>query len=153
DRDERLYRVVAQLSERIAGNPLKQGIVLDLNPFWAFAYRWTEAGLPESEIGRWPSHALVPYIGAGGGIRDFSRYFAFASEATGRNFPNADKNSPFLLRIVAQPFSQYAGERAAGYDEFRSQLVGAARETPISTVVETLPLAQLIASPGDRVSS
>ena len=148
DSDPLLQQVARGLSERIAGNPLKHAIVLDLNPFWLTCYRLNEAGLNDELLNHFG--AIYPHQmpGTGGGYVDLSTDFKRATNATLIVFGNRKyPQSPYLLKIFARP----SPDRASL--EQRQQLVNAARETAIATIVETQEPAQLLAAPGDRVIS
>ena len=149
-----LRDIIHKLSERTANNPLKHALVLDVNPFWLAAYQLDRAGLPHNALDYlfFPG-ALWSY--GGGGVLDFNRRFPSAEVRTGafRGHKNADQSephlNPFLLRIFALPASETDGKDF----EYRSQLVGAARETPLFTIVETQEMARLTTAAGDSVFS
>jgi hypothetical protein len=148
DGDGQLQDIIGGLSRRIAENPLKHAIVLDLNPFWLACYRLSEAGLAEELIDTFSGP--VPFsLGGGGGYIDLSRRdFKRSAELTNRFFGGKrDWHSPYLLRIFARPTP---GGESTG---LRQQLVNVAREAPLATIVETQEPARLLAAPGDRVTS
>jgi hypothetical protein len=152
DDDGELRDIVGRLSRSIAENALKHAIVLDLNPFWLACYRLAEAGLSEDLLPDYYSGRL-PYplgsVGGGGGFVDLSRKISGFIRPTIDMFGDRkDPASPYLLRIFARPTPD-GGE----WTSYRQQLVNAARETPIATIVETQEPARLITAPGDLVTS
>ncbi|MHB8269575.1 hypothetical protein [Bradyrhizobium sp.] len=152
DEDKELQQIVGSLSERIAKNPLKHAIVLDLNPFWLACYRLSEAGLREDTLFyRFPESLVYAMSGlsGGGGYIDLSREFSTSSQLTEEFFRARLASSPYLLRIFARPILERNGELV----EYRQRLVEAARDTPIATIVETQEPAQLLAGSGDRIIS
>jgi hypothetical protein len=157
DEDSELRNIINGLSERIVNNPLKHALVLDLNPLWLSAYRLEDAGLsPDILFELFPFRYLIqdigtifPHILVGGGPIDLSRKFPQIDKFARLIFGGRKNHQPFMLRIFAKPAPSNTGE----WIEYRRQLVYAARETPIPTIVETQDLAQLIAAPGDRILS
>jgi hypothetical protein len=143
--DSRLQDIVANLSGRIAKNPLKHAIVLDLNPFWLASHRLTEAGLSLDLLSYFFSGGP---LGAGGGYIDLSQQFPRSADLTQTFFGNRkEPYSPYMLKIFARPTPD------GQFTEQRQHLVGVARETPIATIVETQEPARLLAARGDRVIS
>lgn len=144
DSDSFLQDVLRTLSERIAGNPLKHAIVLDLNPFWLSHYRAAEAGLSEESAEYWYGRRFP----TAGGYIDLSRKFKASIAPTETVFGNRNNpDSPYWLRIFALP------SHDQGSVGLRRQLADAARETAIATSVETQEPAQLLAAPGDRINA
>src|SRR5271168_769401 len=86
EEDGELRGVVARLSERIRGNPLKHAIILDLNPFWLAAYQAEAAGLSEDFLFRagpemgW--HGWNTGLGSMTDVPDLNRNFRFAEMMT-----------------------------------------------------------------------
>jgi hypothetical protein len=151
DQDSVLKGVVADLSGKIAANPLKHAIVLDLNPFWLAAYRLTEAGFSEEALvevyeNRFPFDASWQFWRSAGPF-DLSRRFKPAATLTNRLFGKRE-DSPFMLRIFAIPAAPTTES-----ESYRRRLDIAASETPLPTVVENQEVARLLANPGDRVYS
>jgi hypothetical protein len=154
--DERLRGVVSELSAGIAKNPLKQAILLDLNPYWRMAQRLEAAGLDERVLFDMAAIVdggfLLPNFVSGGAPIDLNFRSDLAETLTGRLFgyERQQNDGPYLLRIYsrAAPIGKWEGDSG-----FYRQLVEQARACPIPTVVETHSEAQLIALPGQRVFS
>ena len=141
-----LSGVVFGLSGRVAGNPGKMGLLLDLNPLWRWSARFAAAGIEPD--GWWPGWAAgADLVGPdGGGALDFAHRSelveAVVEHIGGRSREPAYQ--PFLLRLVARP--------ECSRDD-REGLLAAARETEILTVVNTHPVPQLIAGVGSELTS
>ena len=148
-----LREVVLRLSDRVAANTGKMGLVLDLNPVWRFFERLDTAGVAGS--GWWLEWPFGPLgarvagqlLGPGlGGALDFEYRSRFVQEVVdgvgGRERDPAYQ--PFLLRVVTDPRSTR---------EEREGLLVAARETEILTVVNTHPVPRLVAGPGSELTS
>lgn len=156
--DPNLRGIIDSLSERVSGNPVKRGIVIDLNPFWMACVRLNNMGISEDilfdfspyGIGPFPFSlsSLWPWPFAGGiGPINLSDRFSMSSEMTRRVFRNKTYDGPFILRIFANT------SNSAEENEHYRSLVYAARETSIPTVVEQHDDARLLASVGDQISS
>jgi len=162
EEDGGLREALAALSDRIAGNPLKHALVLDLNPFWRAAYRLADSGLPEDILEAWPDFRFGPPLDIGAwlstsgvvqrtpGPLDLWRSFEIADRLTKRLFGHYDglTGGPYMFRIFALPGSAETSKIDA---ENRRKLVEAARKSPIPTVVETQDAVQLVAAPGDQL--
>uniref|UniRef100_B0T714 Uncharacterized protein n=1 Tax=Caulobacter sp. (strain K31) TaxID=366602 RepID=B0T714_CAUSK len=148
DEDADLRGEVAALSERIARNPLKHALVLDLNPFWDAARRLEAAGLPQDVFYDWyRGRPLLPTVlPRSPGLADLSRAYEVAEHLTQQVFGARKRNQPYLLRIFAAPASSRSDL------ELRGQLSVAAREAALPTIVETEERASFIAKPGDRLT-
>ncbi|WP_157139080.1 hypothetical protein [Asticcacaulis biprosthecium] len=148
DEDPTLREYVYSLSDRIGRNPLKHGMVLDLNPFWDAAQRLEAAGLVVPHWHYWLREGGSPIvfpIPRTSGVIDLQQRYDIADYLTEEYF-GRDAYGPYMLRILAAP------SRSAGDAEWRQQLVSAAREAKLPTIVDTVERAQLIATPGDRLT-
>lgn len=153
DESEELRKVIMELSERVAHNGGKMGIVLDLNPFWRLAARLAAVGLePHLEWYPW-RHPLDWSMVTGElvgleseGHLDFDYRSSSVDEVTNLVGGRSREPSfqPFLLRLVASP---------AATQEEREGLIAAARDCEILTVVNTHPEVQHVSGPGSEVIS
>ncbi|TNF21256.1 MAG: hypothetical protein EP318_07910 [Rhodobacteraceae bacterium] len=161
ERNENLSGAISELTERTSENPAKQGLILDINPIWRIAQRLDDAGLDPDIFERWHlefprywpwQHLLGP--DSGGPRPDLGRRYPivdfFTSHA--RSAQHDTKFQPFLLRLIAKP-EPADQELVEQHTTARRNLVGAARESRILTVVETHPLPQLLLSPGSRLTA
>ncbi|MYE83531.1 MAG: hypothetical protein F4X36_17165 [Gammaproteobacteria bacterium] len=148
-----LREVVHGLSERVARNSGKMGLLLDLNPFWRLAARLVAAGLkPYGEWLGWPhplgwSTLTGELVGLESAAHlDFEYRSPSVEEVTefvgGR--PRNASFQPFLLRLVASP---------AATQEEREGLIGAARDCEILTVVNAYPEVRHVFGPGSELTS
>lgn len=148
DEDRELAAIVAGLEERIAGNPIKLGLVLDLNPWWLAIFRLHGAGLLLEHPVIWPapymSLAAAPFVQGARAPLDLSWWHFTVGTLTEEAFGRPIAPRPYLIRIAALPRGD---EHAYHHD----QLLAAARETPIATVVEFHEPPRLVAACGDRV--
>ena len=153
--DERgeLRKVIMELSERVADNRGKVGLLLDLNPFWRLDARLAAAGLePHHEWYPWRnplgwSMVTGELVGLESAAQlDFEYRSSFVEEVTdivgGRS--RNPSYQPFLLRLVAAP---------GATQEEREGLIAAARNCEILTVVNTHPEVQHVSGPGSEVTS
>ena len=151
--NDELLGVVQGLSERVAGNEGKMGLLLDLNPMWRLTARFAAAGLDSAGWWyEWPFRPLASTIPAellgpeAAGTLDFGYRSNFVEDAI--NVIGDRKRDaafqPLLLRLVA--YSESTREERQG-------LLAAARETEILTVVNTHPVPRLIAGPGSELTS
>jgi hypothetical protein len=170
DTDGYLREVIDNLSRRISENPFKQGLILDLNPFWHIAIGLQKGGLPDDHTLRfidrssyWDHPTWFLRSGAAAwflrscaiwdaiDIADLKRSSGIAHEITMRVFDRKVDGSPFLLRIFAYPADDIPESERAFDGDARNQLVEAARQTPMPTIVETQPPARFVAGSGERV--
>jgi hypothetical protein len=177
DTDGNLREIIDNLNGRIVGNPFKQALILDLNPYWLVAIGLEKSGLADDYLWRVFSGRFNHWEQAGWFFRpgaaawalrssaiwagiddaDFARSSDAAHEITNRVFGRPVKPSPFLLRIFAYPADDVPTRSPEAERSFdggaRNQLVEAARETPIPTIVETQPPARFVVGSGDRIFS
>jgi hypothetical protein len=158
DADTILRDIVDNLSNQISGNPFKQALILDLNPYWLAAFRFEQAGLSDDLLWKIPwVFRSGAFFGATISKADLTWSSKAAHGFTQSIFGPHIRESPFLLRIFAYPAdglpTRSPGADQSVYDSGRNRLVEAARVTPIPTIVETHPPAHLIAASGDRVFS
>lgn len=152
ERNERLRAAVADLEQRILGNPLRQGLLLDLNPYWLAACRLAQAGLREGSLYGYYAHDMAWPMLYGPFFErpDLVLRFDDVQEFTNAHFGERPADwQPFLLRVAALPSS----EADAAEREWRQQLLEAAREASIPTVVESRPRPQLVASCGGGLTN
>src|SRR5579864_9070534 len=150
---EDLRRDISNLSERLGGNPLLLGLVLELNPLWLVADTVSQAGLREDEISPWGQWDLMRL----GVIErwssplwtgDLKRRYRSADEGTRVVFGVRNPDyTPFLVKVIARPMEREISEQLGA----RSELLAVAAEAPFPAVVETRPLPRLVAKPGDRI--
>ncbi|RYE61346.1 MAG: hypothetical protein EOO82_02060, partial [Oxalobacteraceae bacterium] len=152
DTDENLREIILGLSRRTSENRLKHALVLDFNPYWLAAHDAEYAGISSNYLydAFYRGIAFAPGLLAIGQSRPYDIDFrsGAAEDLTDRAFDRRKDPSPYLLRIFARPGSGTETDFA-----LRRQLVAAARETPIPTVVETQEEAELVVAAGDRVNS
>ncbi len=153
EEDGDLRQAVQALSERIRENPLKHGLVLDLNPYWFEAYRFWSAGLdwdPYRFRSDWNLGSLLD-VAQLADIPDLTRVFPHVWDLTEQAFgrPWPANFQPYLLRIQARPIRTPDPQLL----ERRYDLLNAAREAQIPTLVESQDPPRLVAAAGDRVLS
>jgi hypothetical protein len=92
----------------VSGNPLTQGIVVDLNPLWFYAYRVSQAGLePKKFVGE-PvllyHTAAIELIQGSDSFIEFDwndpSVDTYCQNTFGRNF---GANNRYLVKVVAFP--------------------------------------------------
>jgi hypothetical protein len=143
------------LIEQVAKNPVTQGVLLDINPIWLWAYRLSRAGLRPEHIYDWfldriwaPPISLESIEGdaidfdwndALGVVRHFTDNWINQYE---NNDSIPDSMLPFIVKIITKPVT-------SEYFETREQLVELARRQNFFTIVETRSLGRLAASSGD----
>jgi hypothetical protein len=142
--------------EAAAGNPVTQGVVLDINPIWLAAYRMARTGLrPDAFDMHWSPWPvlLMEELFLSETVEGDAIDFNWTDKA-GR-VENLTRNLmedfhkqipasalPFIVKAIARP----VGSNLA---ETRAQLVTLAAAQNFFALVETRPLGRLAASPGD----
>jgi len=146
---------VFALSEEMAKNPLQQGLLLDVNPFWWTAHCLSAAGfeLQNQALFEWQSFgwgplSIFPNTVPAPTVGDFFRKYEKAVSLTDWIFGQRPfNNSPFLLKIISRIGLPEIKEGA------REELIRIAQNAPLPTYIESRTEAQLIAGPGDQVVS
>ncbi len=151
ERDGELREQIDRVSRQISENQLKHALVLDLNPFWDACRRLEAAGLRPDAYRWWscgigPS-APFPIPMRSPGPADLSMRYKVADDLTDSFFGSRKRKGPYLLRILAAPVRTEEERR------LRYQLVQAARQASIPTVVETEERATYVAGPGDALTA
>jgi hypothetical protein len=145
-------------ASEVASNPLSQGVALDINPIWLYAYRLHCAGLiPRFLDGLWPEFGMASHlvemlmarqafdedaidfdwVDKTGWVREHTQYLR---ENHGHSLP--DYLYTFIVKVITKPISR---------DRFkeRDQLLYLTTRQTFFTMVETRPLGALALSPGD----
>jgi hypothetical protein len=138
-----------------APNTLTQGVVLDINPLWLWAYRLDRAGLNPNAF---DMRRSVPFVFSEellhletfeGDAIDFKwvEKNGWAERVTAYLFDRPDKPVPisavpFIVKVIAKP----AGPELS---ETREQLVALVRRQNFFALVETRPMGRLAVSAGD----
>lgn len=160
DRNGDLRGAILSLSERLYSHPLRQGLILDLNPIWLAAYRIDAAGLSRELLGDDFDPILgraAPVLDAIGierdprGEVDYGRRFDSATRWTRMVFGYKKEPlfTPYLVRIIARPV--LVGEEKL-FDA-RAALSDIARDAPFPAVVETRAPARLILAAGGSLTT
>jgi hypothetical protein len=133
--------------DSVSISPSTQGVVVDLNPLWFYAYRISQAGLNPNNFDIAPSLQLESASQLIQGRDSFidlnwkdPLVDKFCQNTFGRNF---GPNNCFLVKVVAFPviYPERLEERRA--------LVAAVQTAPFPAIVETRPPATLVISSGD----
>lgn len=136
----------------VMSNPVAQGVVLDVNPFWFEAYRLARVGLsPNALEGPWPYRSLRDslLVDTSDDLIDFgwSDDTGWVEKSTRRFFAGSSQrtllNLSLIVKVIAKPVdSKLAGQRA-------SLVSLAASQTSFLAIVETRPLGRLALASGD----
>lgn len=143
------------LIEQVAKNPVTQGVLLDINPIWLWAYRLSRAGLRPEHIydslyyGVWEPFISLESIEGDAIDFDWNDERGIVHHLTDNWINHYDNNDsipdnvlPFIVKIITKPVT-------SEYFEAREQLVDLARRQSFFTIIETRSLGRLAASPGD----
>jgi len=149
DDDGEIRFQIERLRERIQNNPVKTGVILDLNPFWLHRYYSDLAGIHHQWWGFDYRHTPILDVLPIDHIPDLNWRDELAErmiqELLGREFPK--HFTPYLLKIVSRPDETVRSETGG----FRQELRDAARDCDIPTIIETRPPPRFVTSPGDSV--
>ena len=145
-------------ASEVASNALTQGVALDINPIWLYAYRLHCAGLiPRFLHGPWPEFGMASHL-----VEMLMERQAFDEDAI--DFDWMDKTGwvqehtqylrehhenslpdyllPFIVKVITKPMNR---------DQFREreQILYLTTRQAFFAIVETRPLGALALSPGD----
>jgi hypothetical protein len=135
------------------GNPVCQGVVLDLNPIWLAAWRAFAAGLDPLGPAGWVNHPLQGPLG----LRpDGDPYIdlQWSDDEIGARISAVfrrkvkEREQPFLVKAVALPIPA-----RHPLEEARRQLTEIVREAPFPAILETRPPAVLAVACGDNCTT
>lgn len=145
-------------ASEVASNPISQGVALDINPIWLYAYRLHNSGLSPSHFhGPWPDYGvawyLIEMLMAGqtfdGDEIDFNWVdkSGWVQEHTerlrgDRNNSISESFYPFIVKAITKPIDREQFKE-------REQLLYLITHMPYFSIVETRPLGALALSPGD----
>ena len=145
-------------ASEVASSPISQGVALDINPIWLYAYRLHNAGLaPLHFHGPWPDFGMAWYViemlmagqSFDGDEIDFNWVdkMGWVQEYTerlrgNRNNSISESMYPFIVKAIAKPIDR---------EQFKERelLLDLTTRQSFFSIVETRPLGALALSPGD----
>ncbi len=140
----------AEFVEQVCQDPLTQGVVIDVNPIWAYAYQLEQAGLnpdaflkrglDERAFARQPFDRTV----------DFYRKYELVDQITSEVFRRPRvTNSSLLVKVIVAPVNDQNDKRSGS----RSRLLELVRKVTFPALMETREPARFVVSCGDFCAS